>query len=220
MQRLPGDDLINVYSGLSKDQKRDIASEIVKIQTATTHLPDGAAFGFASSYEQAPPFASWFDFLTHRLEYSLSIIKRTAVFNENQISEAVLMINNMKDDLLTVKPRPFMWDTSERNVIIYEAKISGIVDVDDICFGDPLFVLALTYAALELYGHDTVYPDYWAELLMLDKKARKRIDLYRLLYTVWFMRKHTLQSTNNQTILLDVKRLEDMFQRAVARIKD
>ncbi len=81
-------------------------------------------------------------------------------------------------------------DAAERNVIVDKGRISGIVDIDEMFFGDPLFVIGLTYAALEKDGYDTVYPDAWVELLQLDNKAHLRVFFYRLFYTALFMRQY------------------------------
>lgn len=77
-------------------------------------------------------------------------------------------------------PKAFLGDASERNVIVDHGKISGIIDVDEMFFGDPLFVVGLTYVALETEGHDTLYPDAWVKLLELDSKAQDRLSFYRL----------------------------------------
>src|SRR5476649_2012356 len=107
---------------------------------------------------------------------------------------------------------------SERNVLIDKGRIIGIVDVDDICFGDPLFVIALTSASLELEGLDTLYTDYWAELLHLDEPAEARLNFYRLFYAIAFMRKHSLQTANSKQVLFDTGRLTAMYQRSLARV--
>ena len=36
-----------------------------------------------------------------------------------------------------IRPTPFLDDTTTKNVIVHEGKLSGIVDVDWICFGYP-----------------------------------------------------------------------------------
>ncbi|WP_298626356.1 phosphotransferase [uncultured Legionella sp.] len=108
-----------------------------------------------------------------------------------------------------------MWDASERNVIIHQGTISGIVDVDDICFGDPLLVIALTAIALETEGHDTLYTDYWAAGLQLDAEAQQRLDFYRLFYIIVFMRKQDMKTSNAKKVAFDSRRLQDMFNKLI-----
>jgi len=213
MHKLPGDDLINIYSQLSDTQKMNLAHEIVTIQHSVNSLPEGRGFGFVGRYEDEPAFHSWYDFMLSRIEIAMNKIKDMGVFDVNSLSVIYSIAKELETDLRAVHAKPFMWDTSERNVIINQGKISGIVDVDDMCFGDSLFVLALTYVALELFGHDTVYTDYWADLLKLDANARLRLTFYRLCYILWFMRKYNLTSHNQQAIIFDAQRLNDMFKK-------
>lgn len=85
--------------------------------------------------------------------------------------------------------------------------------MDDICFGDPLFVLALTYVRLEIEGQDTIYPDLWAKALELDIKAELHLEFYRLFYRIVFMRKHATTTTNNKKVIFDIQRLKDIYQQ-------
>jgi len=220
MMRLPGDDLCNVYSNLTTLDKENLAKEMIVIQNTTKALPNGAGFGISSSYENIPEFKSWYDFLVQRLNFFMNIIGKASIFDATKILNAISIANEIKDDLHTIQAAPFLWDASERNVIIYQGKISGIVDVDEICFGDPLFVLGLTYSALENGGHDTLYTDYWADNLQLDENAKLRLEFYRLFYIVVFMRKHSMLSANNQKITFNVARLKNMFDQSLTRIKE
>ncbi len=218
MKRLPGDDLCNVYSTLTDLDKRNLAQEIVRIQALTTSLPDGPGYGIAVSYEQLPENNSWYDFLLGRLLLCEENIKKNAIFAAHLVTKAIAIAKTIEDDLASITPRPFLWDASERNVIIDKGKITGIVDVDEVCFGDPLFVIGLTHVALENEGHDTLYTDYWAQALELDKKAQVRLEFYRLFYAIIFMRKHSMTTSNLQKIKFNVPRLEAIFKNSLTRI--
>jgi hypothetical protein len=220
MQRLPGNDLINVYSSLTDLDKRSLAQEIVKIQNATAILPEGLSYGIIDNYDHISEDKSWYDFLINRLQLFKDLITNAAIFDANQISKVISIAKNMEEDLRAIRSIPFLWDASERNVIVYNGKISGIVDVDDMCFGDPLFVLGLTYSALENEGYDTVYPDYWMRALNLDQKAKLRLEFYRLFYVVVFMRKHATTTTNCQKVIFNVQRLENILQWSLLKIKE
>jgi len=220
MMRLPGNDLCNIYSNLTNSDKRNLAEEMIKIQALTNALPDGLGYGITDSYEQISVDKSWYDFLVNRLNLFMEHIKQNAVFDANEITKVILIAKNMEEEFRVIRARPFLWDASERNVIVHQGKISGIVDVDEICFGDPLFVIALTYVALKVDGYDTLYTDYWEEILKLDKQAQCRLEFYKLFYTVVFMRKHSMTSANKQKIIFDIHRLENMFRQSLARVME
>jgi len=57
---------------------------------------------------------------------------------------------------------PFLHDTTTKNVIITsEGRFSGIVDVDDLCWGDPRFAPALTLASMQAFGGPRHYVAAW-----------------------------------------------------------
>ncbi len=219
MNRLPGDDLCNVYSSLTDLDKKNLAEEMVKIQKSATALPAGLSYGISDSYENITEFKSWRDFLMQRIHLLMDLISKAGIFDANEISKVVSIAKDLEEELHEIPATPFLWDASERNVIIYKGKISGIVDVDEVCFGDPLFVLGLTYSALENEGHDTLYTDYWTEALHLDKKLQLRLEFYRLFYIVVLMRKHSMTTANRQKINFNAQRLQNMFQQSLTRIK-
>jgi hypothetical protein len=45
-----------------------------------------------------------------------------------------------------------------------EGTFSGIVDLDDLCFGDPRYVVALTLASLLAAGGPPDYVDAWMKI--------------------------------------------------------
>lgn len=113
MMRLPGDDLCNVYAGLTNLDKKNLAEEMIKIQSATKALPHGLGFGITSSYENTPEFKSWYDFLIQRLNLFRDIISKNGIFDAIEISKVISIANDIQEDLDTISPTPFLWDASE-----------------------------------------------------------------------------------------------------------
>jgi hypothetical protein len=211
MMRLPGDDLINVYSSLHDAEKKNLAIEMTKIQALCNKLPEGSNYGILDSYDSISAEKSWYEFLIKRLELYINHITKTGVFNPHMATQVLNILSNMEEHFRFIRPTPFLWDASERNVLIYKGKISGIVDVDELCFGDPLLVIALTSICLKLEGYDVRYTDYWAEALHLDKPAQTRLNFYKLFYTIAFMRKHSMETANSKKVIFDTKKLVNIF---------
>ncbi len=221
MQRVPGDDLCNVYKKLSTTNKQNLAQQITNIHTKTSAMPIGVNYGFANSYEEGAKYKSWYDFLLARLELCSKSLKNTNDFEHGITSKVLAIADDMHDDFLKIPAQPFMWDTSERNVMVNHNHITAIIDVDDMCFGDPLFVLGLTYVALESLGFDNIYCDTWAKLLNLNHKAQLRLEFYRLFYTTWFMRHHAdVVSDNGTPYNMNANTLNNLFKTSIDRIKD
>ena len=47
-----------------------------------------------------------------------------------------------------MEPICFLDDLTIKNVIVAEGKLQGIVDFDWVCYGDPLYMIALTQTAV------------------------------------------------------------------------
>lgn len=219
MERLPGSDIGNVYPTLNRSQKKNLAEQMTQIHQATRVLPDGAAFGYALSYEKPPNYSSWFSFLWNDLEIASERIKQAEILDQFAINQMISIADRMRNYLSSIRPQIFMPDTTVKNVIVHEGKLSGIVDIDEMCFGDPLFVLSLTYAGSEIDGHDTHYADCWKKLLSLSPDAEMRLEFYQLLHTVWFMGECSVVSTSNgfQTGF-NIEKLRQMYQIRMDRL--
>jgi hypothetical protein len=70
---------------------------------------------------------------------------------------------------------------------VYAGRLSGIVDVDWLCFGDSLFTIALTRAALLSSGADPEYTDHWCKMLDLSEEQHRVVRFYTALFCVDFM---------------------------------
>ncbi|MFJ1269871.1 phosphotransferase [Legionella lytica] len=218
MKRLPGDDLINVYPQLTDIDKKNLALEMINIQALCNRLQEGHGFGILDSYEDNSIETTWYEFLSKRLMFYKEQLTNTTVFNPQLASQVLNIAQNMEENFKVVRPRPFLWDASERNVMVLNGKITGIVDVDEICFGDSLLVIALTSTCLELEGLDTVYTDHWAAALHLDKSEQSRLDFYRLFYTIAFMRKHSTHTANSKKVMFNTEKLLKIFHHSLERM--
>ncbi|MBA2711583.1 MAG: aminoglycoside phosphotransferase family protein [Tatlockia sp.] len=218
MRRLPGDDLINVYKHLTNSDKKKLANEMINIQALCERLPEGPGFGILHSYVDSSVEKTWYGFLTKRLELCKENLIQQAIFDPHLVTQVLKLSKDMEENFRIVRPMPFLWDASERNVLVHKGKITGIVDVDEICFGDPLLVIALTSTCLELEGFDTLYTDYWSAGLHLNTSAQNRLAFYKLFYAIAFMRKHSMQTANNKKLIFDIKRLLSIFHNSLERL--
>jgi aminoglycoside phosphotransferase (APT) family kinase protein len=163
MQRLAGTDLGHVIGTLSEGQLKVIAAAVAAAQQATSGLGPGVRYGYASTNEQAP-FLSWSEVLGAHLERSRQRLLSAALFDPAVLEPTASWLAASSEVLDRQPAIPFLHDTTTKNVIIDEGgRFSGIVDVDDLCFGDPRYAPALTLAVLKGYGGPARYVTYWLE---------------------------------------------------------
>lgn len=188
MERLPGKDLDAVYTVLSEDQKRNLARRIVSIQNKVHELPQAQGFGYAKSYDSDQTlFKTWADFLESQLDDSKKKITEAGIFDPQVVEKVQQTIREHSAYFSSIKPTAFLDDTTTKNVIMDKGELTGIVDVDFVCFGDPLRTPALTNMALLSRGWSTDYIDYWLHELNLSDDQRKAFKIYTAMYCVGFM---------------------------------
>jgi hypothetical protein len=113
---------------------------------------------------------------------------------------------------------PFLHDTTTKNVIVTEhGAFSGIVDVDDLCFGDPRQTKALTMASLLASGSPTDYVYDW--LWRAGEEADAPFWLYTSLSLLSFMGEHLMSANGNASAPPNayVRHVSDMLSTCLKR---
>ncbi len=182
MERLPGADLAHVYGELSPLQKREIAAAVVRAQSIVQGLPAGSGYGYVRTCEGPFGHPTWRDVVMAHVARSRERINATHVVDRAVADRIEQRLHDLDPYLRTVPPGPFLDDTTTKNVICNGGRLSGIVDVDEVCFGDPLYTPALTCAALLADGHAPDYVDHWLELLAPDDNAMAAFHLYTAVF--------------------------------------
>lgn len=218
LERLPGADLGRVVAGLSDASLRHVARCVVSAQRIVAGLPAAGRYGYAVEPDRAP-HSSWSEVLRAHLRRSRDRIAAAGLFDPGVAAAAGGLIDACAEALARVPPTPFLHDTTLKNVIVTaEGEVSGIVDVDDLCFGDPRYVVALTTTALMNQAGSLRYVDHW---LAEAGSARDRLFwLYVALFVVDFMSEHGQPSNGNETPSLpaDRERLQAMLAQVSARV--
>lgn len=217
MTRLPGTDLGHVLHVLSTEQLRHIAGAVADAQTATARLGRGTGFGYASTADAAP-HARWTDVVQAHIERSRRRIAANGLFPTTVLDQVNGMLSGFTPRLDVIEPIPFLHDTTTKNVIVSpEGYLTGIVDVDDLCYGDTRYPAALTAAALLNSGGPVDYVSAW---LAQARQARDGLfEFYVATFLLDFMSEHGMRFNGNEVASLeqDRERLARLFQDAVSR---
>ncbi|MGI8906833.1 MAG: phosphotransferase family protein [Candidatus Sumerlaeaceae bacterium] len=165
LERLPGTDLAHVYAKMDSPAKESLAEEMVRFRHAMDRLPLGGGYGFAYDYEHSWQHSAWADVVRASIDRSRQRIMDVGLVRPYFADLVTSAFTLFESELRLMPPRPFMDDATTKNVIIHENRLSGIVDVDELCFGDPLFNVALTHTSLLAMQADTHYTEHWLKLL-------------------------------------------------------
>ena len=187
MERLMGTDLGDVYQELSQEQKKKLALDISNIQKKVGTLPPAIGFGYARSFKDSSLKSSWYELLEDQLQRTRIRMTEGNHFELDYLNTVSELVKKNNRYFANITPVAFLDDTTTKNVIINDGTLSGIVDVDFVCFGDPLYVLALTKLALLSSNCDTDYIGYWSASLHLTTEQEKALMLYTIIHCVGFM---------------------------------
>ena len=187
LERLPGTDLGLIYQTLSSPEKLGIVSELVRIQKEVSKLPEASRFGYAYSYSEPPEHQSWAVVVLAILGRARQRMSRSDHPGFSYVERATRILGRHESYFAAIRPGAFLDDTTTKNVLVDQGKLSGVVDVDQLCFGDPLLTVGLTQTALLGEAFSVDYVGHWMDLLKLSPQQRKVVQAYTLLFCVDFM---------------------------------
>ena len=188
LERLPGTDLGAVIAGLSGEQLEQIATNVASAQAITARTASAGRYGYAAVPEQAP-HSAWSQVLEANLNRSRKRITSAGLFDTALVDDVQKALIARGDQIDLAEPIPFLHDTTTKNVIVTPDGIfSGIVNVDDLCFGDPRYPAALTLAVLLAYGGPVEYVSAW--LRHADKPDDQTFQLYVTIFLLDLMAEH------------------------------
>ena len=127
------------------------------------------------------------------------------------------MQQEIQEYLDQVRPTPYLDDISTKNLLVYEGKVSGIIDIDWMGFGDILTFVAMTRVALLNMDLDTRYIDHLLDEMQPNTMEHKAFVFYCLMFCVDFMGERGMQFLDktipvNESI---IRRLNNIFDMLV-----
>jgi aminoglycoside phosphotransferase (APT) family kinase protein len=219
LERLPGTDLGHVMDGLSDAQLQAIARGVVEAQAAAAQVASVGRYGYGATAGLAP-YRHWSDVVEANLARSRSRIADAGLFGLEPVHAMASLVEKMRGDLDALPPVAFLHDTTTKNVMVAPGgELSGIVDVDDLCFGDPRYAVALTLSSLIASAGPCGYVEVWM------RAAGHRDDevfrLYVALFLLDFMGEHGQRFNGNEPASTPEARsaLRQAFEQALDRVR-
>ena len=164
LERLAGTDLGHVMASLDERSLESVAGRVAEAQGIVSRLPSTGRYGFAVTPGVAP-CASWPEVLAGSLARSRRRLSAAGLFSLDTADRVEALLGAVHTEASQVPAVPFLHDTTTKNVIVTpDGRFSGIVDVDDLCWGDPRLAVALTLAAVQAFGGSQQYVAAWMRL--------------------------------------------------------
>jgi len=206
LEHIKGADLGQLFSSLTPSVRRQIAHSLAEIQSRVAELSRAQGFGYGFSFSDSRLRGSWRAILDEQLDRALQWIRSVGVASESLVERVSRELSKIDRYLDDVVPTPFLHDTTTKNVLVNEGGLAGIVDIDDLCFGDPLYVLSLTNMALLSSRSTTDYVDFWSDAWALTSLQRVVMRIYTAIHCVGFIGE-VGQRFNKDVVQIDYARL-------------
>ncbi len=151
---LPGRDLFYVFGSLDVGQTERIAETVVAFQRRVAQrLPVAADGGFGwTAIGARAPHARWTEIFGEPAPAAIHVatLARTdATALERFRARLGLVRASLEDYFDTLRPVCFLDDLTIKNVLVDGGELSGLIDFDTVCYGDPLLVLGATLAHID-----------------------------------------------------------------------
>ncbi len=216
LNHIEGNDLGHVYKTLSDKDKKELAKAIINIQNKVSTLRMNNGFGCVANYGDSSSKESWKDVIIGDLDRSRSWIEKNEIFDVNKVKAVEELLNKHDAYFRSVKPIPFLDDITTKNVLVNDCGLSGVIDLDWMCFGDRLYFIALTNMSLINALNDTKYIDYLIEEQQASDYDQNIIKLYTLVFCVIFMSEKGMKFNKEEAPKVDeveVARLNAVYNQ-------
>lgn len=145
LEKIAGRDLRFALPGMTPGQMAAVAEGVVAIQRAVTGLPPGLGYGFVPLGARGP-YPTWAALLDRDVIRGLAA---SAGALPPALAAGLLdAVHRHRAHLAGTAPVCFLDDLTTKNVLVRRGRLAGIVDLDAVCYGDPLYWIALTQTAV------------------------------------------------------------------------
>jgi len=207
LERLPGDDLGVVFPTLTAEERIAVAGSVAEVQEVVSRLPLGSGYGYSCEPAGRPPLRSWPDVVLANLSRSGDRLQASTEAVRRLHAAVLRRVLDLHDRVAQVPPTPFLDDLTTKNVIVDGGRFSGIVDVDVVCFGDPLLTPALTRVSLVASAPPTDYVDAWLDRVDLPGRDWA-FDLYCAVFCLDLLSEAGQVFNRDEPVVVDRARVE------------
>jgi aminoglycoside phosphotransferase (APT) family kinase protein len=186
LNKIPGRDLYYELTQMSRVQITRLAEQIVSFQASVSTLPHAEGYGWGQIGIGGPD-PTWF--------YVFQSDEEAAPpeSNVSRLDECRIMVHGMKVRLQpylnTIRPICFLDDLTTKNVLIEDDCLTGIIDLDCVCFGDPLWTIGATGGCIvsDIGPEHLFYFEELCRCTGINAEQRQAVNLYASLRALEFL---------------------------------
>jgi predicted O-linked N-acetylglucosamine transferase (SPINDLY family) len=204
-----GRDLLYELKRLTPAQMTRIARQVTEFQKHLGSLPRGKAFGWAPIGKTAA-IARWTDVFGAS---DTTPIPLDATPMQHRRGRLRALRASIEPYFASIEPICFLDDLTVKNVLVENGELTGIIDVDFVCYGDPLMSVGSTLAMIaadvgpagDFYGQELIR--CWAPT----PEQERAIHFYASLWAVGMC--NAAEDAGDTTLAQQLTPIADRFLR-------
>jgi aminoglycoside phosphotransferase (APT) family kinase protein len=202
LSKIEGEDLGIVINEINEEDLKLVAVEISDIFDKFNSLPPANSFGEITGLDEEE-YNSLLDIIKNQKDTILKRNEKTKVINQEILKILNKLIDNYQDYFLQVTPKLYYDDICSKNVMIYNGKFNGLVDLDSLMKGDYLEAVGRIMASWYGDKHGEIYIDEIMKLQKLTEKQLKIVKMYAVLNLIYWTSEEGVQFNSNSSTIIN-----------------
>ncbi len=180
----PGRDVRYEIESMTHAQTTKLAEQIVGFERLVMTLPEGSGYGFIP-IDGAGPHPSW----SRVVRSDREKVETDDLLLQELTRKTYSAFDNCEQRLEAIRPTCFLDDLTTKNVIVERGTLQGVIDFDVVCYGDPMYWLALAQVGIwsDVGPPGQFYIDELIRLYGPTDTERANFALYCALHAVAFI---------------------------------
>ncbi len=208
LSKIEGMDLGVIIHEVNKNDLKSIAQEVSAIFDKFNSLPQESTFGGMTGLDDEK-YNSLTEIIENQKKTILERNEKTKVIDKETIDVLNEVVNTYQSYFSEVKPKLYYDDICSKNVMVYDGKFSGLVDLDFLMKGDYLEAIGRIIASWYGKKHEEVYINEIIKLQNLDEYQKKIVKMYAILNLIYWTSEEGIQFNSNSSAVINWKNVKN-----------
>lgn len=219
LSKIEGEDLGIVIDEINEEDLKLVAVEISDIFDKFNSLQPVNSFGEITGLDEEE-YSSLLEIIKKLKDTILKRNEKTKVIDQEIIEILNKLIDSYKDYFLQVTPKLYYDDICSKNVMIYNGKFNGLVDLDSLMKGDYLEAVGRIMASWYGDKHGEIYIDEIIKLQKLSEKQQKIVKTYAVLNLIYWTSEEGIQFNSNSSTTINWDNVNTKKEKIMGLFKE
>ncbi|HEY9584671.1 MAG TPA: aminoglycoside phosphotransferase family protein [Candidatus Paceibacterota bacterium] len=216
---LEGKDLGQVIESMTDEELKDLAKEVAGILRKLSKIATNGKFGWVGA-DESRLVDSWTQIM--KADKIEERNKQTGVVGDDLVKKEKELYEKYKPYFDSVKSVLYFDDMSSKNILINEGKFVGLIDLDDIMYGDPIEAVGAIKASWYGTHHGEVYTVAIEDELAFNEEQRKMVTVYATMNRILWLSEKGIKFNDNTSSEIDmeaVKRDKEIINSLITELE-